>query len=1018
MFCQECGTQMNDDALFCPKCGTKVVAPVAPESPSAPVQAANAQQAPVYAQPMNSNIITQPQGTAAKGNGGKIAIIVIVAVVLIAAVIGGCVLLFGNSSNGSNGSSFFDSNSAMWDTIPKIDYTDVEALEYHYDASLEGMVVDGYKLANPKVRIPDTIENEPVVAVNLKDYTITELLVPETVKMLSLNKETIQYANLPRDIQTDGTSTLYLRLEKYEFDSLSTFSESTLKAIYISKDLKEIPGACFNGCGGLGEISIPYGITNIGTSAFFECTSLETVVIPDSVESIGKDCFYNCSSITSVDIGKSVKEIGEGAFDECSALKTVVIPDSVLEIGKRSFYKCSSMTSVDIGKSVTEIGEEAFGECTALEKVVIPDSVIIIGDKCFSGCSDMRTVSIGKSVTSVGSDAFSNCTNLTSAIIHNSETQIAKYAFDKCENITVTYNDKTYSYDNIDDIYYQDTSYDIEPASGEEVEMPNLINMTWDEVLSLYAEFNLNPVLKYSTEYPKGVVMEQEIAPGETIRLHQAVKITISNGPETIEIADYTNMPIEEVAESLLQQDLKYEIIRQEDGNVPEGCIIRTNPAAHELVKPGTTVICYVSLGSYKEPTVVPSLKNLSLSGAEQRAKEYGIQLDVVYEPSNEVEKGRVIRQSIDATTVVEKNTVVQVVVSSGDIVDDTSNVGSSGTASDYQALTMWEVLPEIDYTPNNELITHYDEDLGGMVVDGYTGVSDKVRIPDIIGAYPVIYVNLSKDKITELIVPDTVQNLLFNKSTVRYINYPRYLKAETVSYAATMGDASVITYETTDVFKESVIEAVYISNEIRDIPNSCFISCRNLNNVYLPDSIETIGDEAFSGCSSLKTINIPKSVNTIGYGVFSYSGLTSITIPDSVSNIGDEHINYVFNECRDLTFVKLPESLDRIGGCMFQYCTSLETITIPKGITYIGANAFTGCTALSSLIIPENVEYVDMEAFNDCTSLNEIIVLNDTTRIHASALYRCDNVTVTYKGEKYTYKQWYDIFYPDYGRG
>ena len=48
------------------------------------------------------------------------------------------------------------------------------------------------------------------------------------------------------------------------------------------------------------------------------------------------------------------------------------------------------------------------------------------------------------------------------------------------------------------------------------------------------------------------------------------------------------------------------------------------------------------------------------------RAKEYEILLTVVYEDSNEVEKGKVIRQSIDPTTIVEKNTMIEVVVSSG----------------------------------------------------------------------------------------------------------------------------------------------------------------------------------------------------------------------------------------------------------------------------------------------------------------------------------------------------------------
>ena len=126
---------MNDDALFCPKCGTKVVIPVAPESPSAPVQAANAQQAPVYAQPMNTNNITQPQGTAAKGNGGKIAVIVIISVIFIISMIVGCVLLFGNiaGSSGNGNKSVYSKDPSKLLGIYVIDdgSTYTETYEYY-----------------------------------------------------------------------------------------------------------------------------------------------------------------------------------------------------------------------------------------------------------------------------------------------------------------------------------------------------------------------------------------------------------------------------------------------------------------------------------------------------------------------------------------------------------------------------------------------------------------------------------------------------------------------------------------------------------------------------------------------------------------------------------------------------------------------------------------------------------------------------------------------------------------------
>lgn len=207
---------------------------------------------------------------------------------------------------------------------------------------------------------------------------------------------------------------------------------------------------------------------------------------------------------------------------------------------------------------------------------------------------------------------------------------------------------------------------DIQSASGEEVEMPSLVNMTWDEVLAQYDDYNFIPTTRYSSEYAKNVVMDQSVMPGRTIKKNQEVEVVVSNGPKLVEIDDYSNKHYEDVIAMLKKQDLKYEILRAENDDVAADFVIRTSPAAREFVEVGTTVTCWVSLGKSNESTAVPQMVNLSLASAEARAKEYDIILTVTYEPSAEVEEGRVIRQSIEPTTIVEKNTMVEIVVSDG----------------------------------------------------------------------------------------------------------------------------------------------------------------------------------------------------------------------------------------------------------------------------------------------------------------------------------------------------------------
>ncbi len=206
----------------------------------------------------------------------------------------------------------------------------------------------------------------------------------------------------------------------------------------------------------------------------------------------------------------------------------------------------------------------------------------------------------------------------------------------------------------------------IESQSGEEVTMPYLVNKTWDEVLAEYNDYNFIPTLQYSSEYEKNVVMEQSVMPGRTIRKNQVIEVVVSSGPKLVEISDYTGKHIDDVIAMLNKQDLQYKIIRTEDDEVAQDFVVKTNPPAREFVEVGDTVTCYVSLGQSNESTAVPNMVNLSLRSAQERAKEYDILLTIIYEPSTEVEEGRVIRQNIEATTLVEKNTMVEIVVSDG----------------------------------------------------------------------------------------------------------------------------------------------------------------------------------------------------------------------------------------------------------------------------------------------------------------------------------------------------------------
>jgi len=175
-------------------------------------------------------------------------------------------------------------------------------------------------------------------------------------------------------------------------------------------------------------VTIPDSVTEIGESAFRDCTGLADMTIPDSVTVIGTDAFCGCIGLAEVAIPGNVTEIGSGAFSYCNGLTEVTIPDSVTEIGPETFCGCIGLTGVTIPDSITKIGTEAFSGCTELTDVTIPDSVTEIGAEAFNGCCSLVNVTLGNSVTKIDFGAFTYCA-LTEIVIPDSLASY-KSAFD------------------------------------------------------------------------------------------------------------------------------------------------------------------------------------------------------------------------------------------------------------------------------------------------------------------------------------------------------------------------------------------------------------------------------------------------------------------------------------------------------------------------------------------------------------------------------------------------------------
>ena len=150
----------------------------------------------------------------------------------------------------------------------------------------------------------------------------------------------------------------------------------------------------------------------------------------------------------------------------------------------------------------------------------------------------------------------------------------------------------------------------------------------------------------------------------------------------------------------------------------------------------------------------------------------------------------------------------------------------------------------------------------------------------------------------------------------------------------------------------------------------------------------------AFQNCKELTSVKIQNGVETIYDNAFENCiNLTKIVLPNSLTVIGDE----AFYGCSNLAKVVLSGALTKIGDNAFRCCRALKRIVLPDSLTVIGKGSFAASGLSGALRIPASVDYIGKEAMA-YTKLKSVMIENPYANIGNEAFDPKVNVV---KGEE-----------------
>ena len=873
-----------------------------------------------------------------------------------------------------------------------------------------------------------------------------------------------------------------------------TFSNSGLKNLII-------PSVDTSGFGYENVVVIPASVTKIGDNSFEYCGTdyvyfmpkAETAADGDAVNqdaglTIGNSAFGS-SAIQEITLPEGVTRIGSSAFYNCTGLLTINIPASVTEIGGSAFEGCINITNFDFEATPEDKintrkldfnGSGVFSGCSSVEAIILPVGLMSIPASTFSGCTSLKYVYIPNTVqngevvantvqqAAIGASAFRDCTSLGLEYVDSNDVMHKGLEFQAGTSNLLSFADGAFYH----------------CSSLTELNLPSRLSSRIDAkgVMSINAFgttlSNGVPSTAYGCQMGAAFGADTAIA---NINIDTSCKGYMSHDGVpymiTEQIIDENTVertvtlgfcPIGRIGSVEVSKDCTVIFAHAFEGRKgvtgftfekggTEDLIIGNNYMTDPTIDNWTSVFKGSSISSIVFPARTKEICNAAISDTTM--------LETVdFDPN-----GRLTRIGFKAFSGCKSLTSVTNIPATTEVIETRAFGCKNQYGSDMILNTV--TFEERDFIKLDEEGNPVTNEDGETVYENYRS---KLREIQEFAFY--------RTAITNIVLPASVETLgnsvFANCRKIETVTLSENLKSfdgafsnckarlimpESNKNYTTSSDGIIFSKDGTHLafapatYKTQLEDGVYtVPLGVTHIDGGAFEANKNIKKVVIPNTVMSIGPKAFHYCYALEEVEFMSDdvdITTLeGYkegmktatslivgkeitdqDKLSYSNVNAIhncTVESGIIDTGE--MTSAFMCCDSLTKINFPKRTSFVAvltfykcvnlktvtfdkGCqmanmmpgLFYKCENLETVTLPDGLknlgvyyykgniseVYTGQDVFNGCTSLKSITLPEGLENIGRNAFRN-SGITEIVIPSSVKAIGNNAFRDCKDLT------------------------